>query len=180
VGTDVYNTLDQAQGYISTIRAVAPNKPVMLPEIGYNGVDSASYWTKVLTELPSKYPYIKGFCLWEYPEGENLTVADSATLPAFKQGIASSYYSSNVYGSLGISPLDAIGRTLNPTPAQPLFSSTSTSTKSPSLNYQTSSSYIIIVGVIAAIAVATVSLVLRKKYMKNIKLEAEKLEARKN
>lgn len=178
VGTDVYTTLDFAQTYLGEIRQIAPNKPVMLPEMGYssdNG-NTGAYWTKTLSDLQTKYQYIKGFCLWEYPEGENLTVADSATLPSFKQGISSSYYSSNVYGSLSISPIAAIGGTPNPTNTQSLSSPTSTSTYSFAFLFRMGLSYAIIVCVIATIAVAAVSIVLRKRYMKNIKIEDSERE----
>jgi len=175
VGTDVYSTLDYAQTYLGEIRTIAPDKPVMLPEWGYGNYNgnTGAYWTQVLSDLQTKYQYIKGFCLWEYP-GEELTVVDSATLPSFKQGIASGYYSSNVYSSLSISPVVAIGENLNSSYTQPLSSPTSTSTYGLALLSRIVLYGTIIVGVIAAVVVLAVSLALRKRCMKNTKIEVEK------
>jgi hypothetical protein len=55
----------------------------------------------------------------------SLTVVDSATLPLFKQGISSSYYCSNIFGSIDISPIAAIGGTPNSTYLYPSATSTS-------------------------------------------------------
>jgi hypothetical protein len=122
VGTDIYLRSGQtfaqgAQPELPNIRSVAPNKPVMLPEIGYIGGDSASYWANLLTNvLPNDYSYIKGICLWQDP-AEGLTVTDSAILPSFREAIASNYYSSNIYSSLSTSPIPAIGSTTSTLPS---------------------------------------------------------------
>ena len=102
VGTDIYigagQTFDQgAKPELSNIQTAAPNKPVMLPETGYTGSDSASYWSNLLTNiLPNNYPYIKAVLIWQQPDA-GFTVTDPTTLPAFQQGIASNYYSPNIY-----------------------------------------------------------------------------------
>lgn len=119
VGTDIYlstgQTFDQeARPELPNIRTVAPNKPVMLPETGYTGSNKASYWANLLTNiLPKDYSYIKGIVVWEMPP--DLTVVDSTTLPEFRQAIASSYYISNIYSSLNVSPINALSG-INPTP----------------------------------------------------------------
>jgi hypothetical protein len=119
VGTDVYPRAGQsfssaAQTEISSIRSVS-SKPMMLPEIGYTQSDSASWWSNFLSNvLQNSYPYIHAVVIWEMPP--SLAVVDSTTLAAFQQGIASSYYSSNNYSSLNISPIPAIGANPNSTP----------------------------------------------------------------
>jgi mannan endo-1,4-beta-mannosidase len=184
VGTDVYSTLDYAQTYLSTIRTVAPSKPVMLPEWGYGNYNgnTGAYWAQILSDLQTKYQYIKGFCLWEYPSAnpsEELTVVDSATLSSFRQAISSNYYASNVYTNLNVSPLDAINETpkstpppislSTPTPTHiyPTSLPTSTSTHSDAVPFGLGWLNIAIASVIAAIIVASVSLILRKRFMKN-------------
>jgi hypothetical protein len=106
VGTDVYIGSGQsfAQGAnpeLPNIHSVASGKPVMLPETGYTGSDS-TYWSNLLTTtIPNSYSYLKAVVIWEQPSA-SLTVANNA---GFKQGIASSYYKSNTYGSLSTTPI---------------------------------------------------------------------------
>jgi len=165
VGTDIYGDMVHSGDVeLTNIHNAIPQKPVMIPEIGYTGGDS-SYWSTLLSStLPNQFPYVKAVVIWEMPSA-SLTVVGSKTLSAFKQGIASSHYSSNVYGSLSISPTAAIGENLN-----------HTSTPMSQVPSGIGLSDTIIVGVIAAIAVVAVVLVLRKKYMKNTKIEVEKPE----
>jgi hypothetical protein len=120
VGTDVYPSAGQsfssaAQVEISNIRSITA-KPMMLPEIGYAGSDAGAWWNNVLNNvLPNNYPYISAIVIWHDPTDGPYDVTN---LPAFQQGIASSYFSSNVFGSLNISPIPPIGEDLNlsPTP----------------------------------------------------------------
>jgi hypothetical protein len=118
VGTDIYLSTGQtfAQGAnpeLPNIQTVAPNKPVMLPEIGYSGSDSASYWSNLLTNiLPNNYPYIKAVVVWEMPSA-GLTVVNSQNLASFRSAISSDYYSSNIYSSLSVTPIPVID-TSNP------------------------------------------------------------------
>ncbi|MGD0644688.1 MAG: glycosyl hydrolase [Candidatus Bathyarchaeia archaeon] len=138
VATDVYPNAGQtfnqaAQPEINNIRSAAPDKPMMLAELGYLGSNSASWWTNMLANvLPNQYPYISALVVWQDPtDTPSCTVTDSTTLTAFQQGIASSYYSSNLYSSLNISPITAIGQTPNPTPtptSQPTGHPTPTNT----------------------------------------------------
>ena len=125
VATDIYATEGQTfsqtpQTEIDNIHTVAPDKPMMLAESGdlWTESDSAAWWNDLLTNaLPNEYPYISAVVVWQDPtDSPGYTVTDSTTLPVFQQGIASSYYSSNVYGSLNISPFPAIGENPNPTP----------------------------------------------------------------
>ena len=126
VGTDVYSTLDHAQTYLNEIRQIAPDKPVMLPEIGYSPADGNTYWNNILTnELPNKYPYIKAVCYWASDQNDVVT-----TYPLFKNGLASSYYASNQFSSISSTPILPLG-SVTPTPTQ---SSVPTWNPTPSLS----------------------------------------------
>ena len=166
VGTDIYlgtgKTFDQgAQPELPNIMAVAKNKPVMIPEIGYTGSDSGPFWSNLLSNiLPTDYSYVKAVVVWEMPS-HSLTVVDAKTLTSFKQAIASDYYLSNIYSSLAASPLDALSD-INPTHtstprSQPTPTPASTSTHSLSVSSGFGWSETVIVGVIAAVAVVAVS-----------------------
>jgi hypothetical protein len=163
VGTDVYPRAGQsfssaAQTEISSIRSVS-SKPMMLPEIGYTQSDSASWWSNFLSKvLPNSYPYIQAVVIWEMPP--SLTVVDSTTLPAFQQGIASSYYSSSVYSSLNISPITALSDSV----------STHTSTFSiPTPTPSTSSAWIasVTIPIIVIVGVLVVIIVARDRMRRN-------------
>jgi hypothetical protein len=125
VGTDIYGDLVHSSDIeLTNIHSAVPNKPVMIPEIGWSGANKDSYWSNLLTTiLPNQYPYVKAVVIWEMPP--SLTVVDSATLSSFKQGISSNYYYSNVFGSIDKSPIAAIGESQNSTYNYPPVSSTS-------------------------------------------------------
>ena len=118
VGPDIYLVAGQHLSdfsEINTVRTVAPNKPMMFPEFGYKGDESASWWPNFLgNELPNQYPYIKAIVFWQDPaNGWDNTIP--STLPAFSQAISSSYFSSNTYRSLNTSPITPLGNSPNPT-----------------------------------------------------------------
>jgi hypothetical protein len=174
VGTDVYPGAGQsfssaAQTELNNIRSVAPNKPVMLPELGYTYSDGNSWWSNFLGNvLPNNYPYIKAVVIWEMPPGN--TVVDANDLSGFQHRIASSYYSSNVYSSLNISPINAIGENPNPTPTpiptpqptpQPTGYPTTKSTHSPAT--ASSGFSVFDVAIIVVIAVITFMAVYRSR-----------------
>ncbi len=87
----------------------------MIAEIGYGDKNPGTWWTNILNNIIPSNPNIKAIVIWEMPPG--LTVVNSATLSSFKQAISSSYYASNVYANLNISPLDALNGTPNSTQA---------------------------------------------------------------
>jgi hypothetical protein len=95
------------------ILSIAPTKPVMIAEVGCKESNyKATFFSDMLnTQLPNNFGKIKAIVYWEGPVGgsgsTNALLIESNTnaLSAFKQGIASSYYSSNVYNSLSISPI---------------------------------------------------------------------------
>ncbi len=125
VGTDVYPP-DVSSGFgqgvnteLNSIRAVAPSKPVMLCEIGnlYGDTENA-WWADTLTNtLPNEYAYIKAVCLWQEPDAGFDVTSPSDTLAAFKTGIESNYYSSNVYSSLNTSPIEPLPNTTSLIPS---------------------------------------------------------------
>jgi len=168
VGTDVYThpgqTFEQqAQPELDNIRAVAPNKPVMFPEIGYFGTD-AEYWSNLLTNIiPNNFPYVKAVLIWEEPSLD-LTVVDSTTLPSFQQAIASNYYSSNNYSNLNTSPILPLGTNSNPS-ATTSSPSQTTSPSSPTPSVPEFSSWIILSLFIILGGSATVVLRIRKRNM---------------
>lgn len=118
VATDIYAEQGQLfsqnpQVELNNIHMVAPNKPVMISEAGdlWSDSDGASWWKDLLTNaLPNQYPWVKAVVAWQDPYDVS-DIADSVTLPVFQQGIASNYYTSNVYSNLNISPIPIPGGT---------------------------------------------------------------------
>jgi Bacterial Ig domain len=99
--------------YNNIITNVAPSKPVMIGETASTeyGGSKASWITDMLgTQLPSRYPKVKGFMWfnWYAPPDWQIETSSSAQ-SAFANGIKSSYYSTNTFGSLG-------GTTIQPLP----------------------------------------------------------------
>lgn len=104
------------------ILSIAPDKPMMVAEVGCRDTSyKATFFSDMLKfQLPFSYGKIKALVYWEGPDvgGENSFLIESNfnALSAFKQGIASSYYSSNVYNSLSVSPIPVLGSVPAPTP----------------------------------------------------------------
>ncbi len=91
------------------ILTIAPSKPIMIGETASNenGGTKASWITDALqTQLPNNFPKVKAFVWFNWPIYENNVnqqwpvESSSATQDALRTGIGSSYYSTNVYGSL--------------------------------------------------------------------------------
>lgn len=184
-------TFDQMfQTYYNNSLAVAPTKPIMIVEVGleYDASDEAAWWTNALTnELPNYYPQVKALVIWQMPPID--VTGSTVLLSAFQHGIASSYYSSNVYGSLNISPITALGENPNSTStptsqptSTPTYIGSKTPTPSPTLTSKSSPvvvssglgwSDVVIIVVIAAMAVVAVLAVapkisLRRKCLKEV------------
>lgn len=156
-------TLDSMIGrqYRSSL-SVAPSKPIMIVEIGYISNDKDAWWGDVVSnKLPNNYPKIKALVIWEMAEF-------NVDVPSFKTAIALRYYSPNVYSSLDVPPIDALSGSF------PIPTPTSTSTHS----FEVSSGFgwpdAIFVGVITAIAVVALGLILKRRRMKDTKIEKEK------
>jgi len=124
---------------------IAPTKPMMIAETAaVESVNKAAWFTDMLsTQLPINYGQIKALVYWQGPTGGAgseitfLVESSPEALAAFRQGIASSYYGSNVYSSLNASPIIAPSGPM-PTPV-PTPQPTSTPwnpypTPTPSLN----------------------------------------------
>jgi hypothetical protein len=89
---------------------LAQAKPIMIGEIGSveTGGSKADWITDMLqTQLPRHFPQIKAF-VWTDARfaGANWPIESSASAQAaFAQGISSSYYATNSFGSLSASPI---------------------------------------------------------------------------
>jgi hypothetical protein len=155
-------TLDNMIGAAySRSLSIAPSKPIMIVEIGYIGNHKDAWWGNVVSnQLPNNYSQIKALVIWEMAEF-------NVDVPSFKTAIALSYYSSNVYGSLDVPPLDALSGSF-PTPTHTL-----TSTHSLAVSSGVGWPGAVIVGVFAAIAIVAVALVLKRNCMKDTKIEIE-------
>lgn len=165
-GMDGYNwggtTFDQIFHWAyNTILNIAPTKPMMIAEVGCaESVDKVAWFTDMLsTQLPVNYGQVKAFIYWQGPIGGNiqpentfLVESNPDALAAFRKGIASSYYSSNVYGSLNISPIPTIGENTTPTP---------TPTPIPIIDYQNNILLVVVVVVISL--TATIYLYMKMK-----------------
>ena len=102
-------------GEYNAIESVAPNKPFMLTEFGCTGSNLANWFNGVFSQIPTNFPNLKGLIVWEDTTDSTSIGVETATgsLSAFKQGIASNLYTSNVYGSLDTSPIAALGGVQN-------------------------------------------------------------------
>jgi Glycosyl hydrolase family 26 len=108
VGTDIYPN-DTAAGFgqnndveIDSIRAVAPDKPFMICEIGNLYSDNqAVWWTWFFSSIQTKYSYVKGVCLWQEPDAG----FDVRSYDTFKHGISSNYFASNNFADLNTTPI---------------------------------------------------------------------------
>ena len=142
----------------------------MLPETGYTGSNSGSYWSNLLGNLlPNRYSFIKAVVIWEMPSA-GLTVVNSATLPSFKQGIFSNYYSSNIYSSLNASPIAAIGETpsYNSQSASPLDASTSSNKSGATSWFNWYVAYVVIlIAAFSTVAIVLKNLKKRRRALDN-------------
>jgi hypothetical protein len=97
----------------NSVLTVSSSKPMMLGETASTeyGGSKASWITDMLaTQLPTYFPKVKGFMWfnWYAPPDWQIETSSSAQ-SAFANGIKSSYYSTNTFGSLG-------GTTIQPLP----------------------------------------------------------------
>ena len=135
VGTDVYPSYGStftanAGTELTNIQAVS-SKPVMIPELGYTGTDSAdsaAWWADFLANVPS---YIKAVVVWEMPSASLTVVSPSEVLSAFRSGIGSSYFSPSNFAAISSTPIQPLG-SVSPTPT-PTPTPTTTPTPNPSI-----------------------------------------------
>jgi hypothetical protein len=105
------------------ILAVAPNKPLMIGETATSkdGGDPGA-WIRdaLLTQLPQHYTKVKALVWFNSNDGDTTLEwpinSTPGHLAAFKESIASSYYASNTFGSLGGGPIQPLGGTTPPPP----------------------------------------------------------------
>ena len=187
--TDYYNDGSSSftQGLsaeYNTIQNVAPNKPFMLTEFGCTGSNLASWFDGMFNQIPTNFPNLKGLIVWEDPTDSPHVGVGTATgsLSAFKEGIASNLYSANIYGSLDISPIAALGGTQNITSTSPTTSPQPTgspvapiptqisTTKTSNASIASTLELEIGLGIILA-AIAIISLILISKKISSKKIE---------
>jgi hypothetical protein len=91
---------------------VAPNKPMMIGEIASreagDGGSKKAAWIKdaLLTQLPTFFPKIKGVLWFNWYDGMDFRIESSqAAQDAFAASIASSYYATNTFQNLNVSPI---------------------------------------------------------------------------
>ena len=114
VGTDIYPSNDITPGFgqdnnveIASIRAIAPDKPFMICELGYQFPDNEeAWWTWFFNNIQTNYSYVKGVCLWQDPS-ENFDVTPYST---FTQGITSSYFASNNFADINVTPMSPLSK----------------------------------------------------------------------
>jgi hypothetical protein len=94
------------------LRRIAPTKPIILGEVSSteSGGSKASWIADFLSELPSRYPGIRGFLWFEKYAGGSYPIETSRTSKrAFTSGIASSVFVPNVYRALRDGPIQPPG-----------------------------------------------------------------------
>jgi hypothetical protein len=92
------------------ILTIAPSKPIMIGETAsteYGGSKSAWISDMLGTRLPNDYPKIRGFMWFECDYNNMDWSLESSPSPeqAFSQGIQSSYFAPNQFGSANTSPI---------------------------------------------------------------------------
>lgn len=115
-----WKTWDQVAGPVyNHLLTFAPSKPIIVGETASSelgapsGTSKAAWISDVLTNLPTKYPQIRGYLWFEWKITSNNVVHDwqiessTASQNAFGQGISSSYFSTNVFDS---PPVDKNGK----------------------------------------------------------------------
>ncbi|HET9153177.1 MAG TPA: glycosyl hydrolase, partial [Solirubrobacterales bacterium] len=95
--------------YSTIVKRLAPEKPMILGEMGSNGVGRAkAIWLKkMFSLLATKYRRVRGLIYFDqYAQGINWPIeASRATLKAFRRGVRPKAYRPNVYGGITQSPI---------------------------------------------------------------------------
>src|SRR6185295_4661521 len=91
--------------YEKIVNTVAPSKPMIVGEVSSTeyGVSKASWIRDALAKVPASYPKIRGVLWFEkFDDGMDWPIETSGSATqAFAEGIQSSAYTTNQYGSLG-------------------------------------------------------------------------------
>ena len=107
----------------SDLLRIAPNKPIMVGETGYGvkvrpGEQTKAEWlTDVLTnKILVRYPKIQAFVYWN--EDIYRVNSSAASVRAFRSGIAGSYYATDSFANLDVSPIPPLTSTTFEAPAR--------------------------------------------------------------
>jgi hypothetical protein len=158
------------------ILSIAPTKPMMIAEVGCKESNyKATFFSDMLnTQLPNNFGKIKAIVYWEGQVGGRgstnalLIESNADALSAFKQGIASNYYSSNAFSSLSISPIPVSDseptKTSVPTEIQASPTLNPNQGNSQNLSFLLTPEFLVLATLIVLVsAIAIVSIVLRRK-----------------
>src|SRR5262249_55735826 len=109
-GGTSYPSFDQVfHSTYNKLVSIAPAKPIMIAEVAADecGGDKGAWIKDMLTvQLPNNYPRVFAFVWWNWNNDGQLAINTSpGALSAFRQGISSSIYMSNVYSNLSVSPI---------------------------------------------------------------------------
>jgi hypothetical protein len=121
---DVWQSFSEVFGQTyNHLLQIAPSKPVMIAEFGSteDGGSKAEWLTDALVhQIPSNFPQIKAIVYFNRnADGMDwISETSFASQNAFAKGIASSFYSSNEFSDLSISPIPPLSslRDSSPTP----------------------------------------------------------------
>jgi beta-mannanase len=98
-----------SSSYQTIVKRLAPNKPMILGEMGSNGVgrSKAIWFRKMFSVLKAKYPRVRGLIYFnQQAQGINWPIETSpASIAAFSKGIHSGPYRPNIYAGLDESPI---------------------------------------------------------------------------
>jgi hypothetical protein len=99
--------------YNEITQSIAPSKPMLIGEVATteSGGSKADWINNMFNELPTDFPDVHGFLWYDVtspgPGGQSdwPLESSSAAASAFSAGIASSAYTTNVYGGMNTSPI---------------------------------------------------------------------------
>jgi hypothetical protein len=97
--------------YKTITEKIAPTKPMVIGEVGSSeyGGSKAQWITEMLSELPTKFPKIRGFLWFDKDEDSDWPIeTSSSSIKAFANGIKSPVYTENTFGSLASSAIQPV------------------------------------------------------------------------
>jgi Glycosyl hydrolase family 26/Bacterial Ig domain len=97
--------------YKTITEKIAPSKPMIIGEVGSTeyGGSKATWITEMLSELPTKFPKIRGFLWFEKgEEGDWPIESSTSSAKAFAAGIKSPVYTENSFSTLAASAIQPV------------------------------------------------------------------------
>ncbi|HKH64926.1 MAG TPA: glycosyl hydrolase [Solirubrobacterales bacterium] len=95
--------------YKTIVKQIAPKKPMILGEMGTNGIGNrkATWFSKMFSLLRTKYPRVRGLVYFnQHAQGITWPIETSpASINAFSLGIHSGPYRPNIFSGLAESPI---------------------------------------------------------------------------